>query len=51
MTAKSCNAKVETYSRVVGFFRPVQQWNLGKKKEFSDRKVFEITTALQSKPQ
>jgi hypothetical protein len=31
---------VETYSRVVGYFRPVQQWNKGKQEEFGDRKVF-----------
>lgn len=36
MTTK-CNAPTEVYSRVVGFFRPVQQWNRGKKEEFKDR--------------
>lgn len=30
----------ETYSRIVGYFRPVQNWNEGKKQEFKDRKVF-----------
>lgn len=33
---------VETYSRVVGYFRPVQQWNKGKKEEFYDRKIITI---------
>lgn len=28
---------VETYSRIVGFFRPVQSWNDGKKEEFKMR--------------
>lgn len=28
----------EVYSRVVGYFRPVHQWNKGKKEEFSLRK-------------
>jgi ribonucleoside-triphosphate reductase len=32
----------EVYSRVVGYLRPVNQWNLGKKQEFDDRKVFKI---------
>jgi len=32
----------EVYSRVVGYMRPVSQWNLGKQQEFSDRKVFKI---------
>jgi ribonucleoside-triphosphate reductase len=33
---------VETFSRVVGFYRPVQQWNEGKREEFGDRKEFEV---------
>ena len=37
-----CTGKVETFSRVCGFFRPVQQWNKGKKDEFRDRKEFVI---------
>jgi hypothetical protein len=28
----------ETYSRVVGYYRPVQQWNAGKQAEFMNRK-------------
>ena len=34
--------KCEIYSRVVGYMRPVKQWNLGKQQEFSDRKVFDM---------
>lgn len=30
--------ETEVYSRVVGYFRPVQNWNKGKKQEFSDRR-------------
>jgi hypothetical protein len=30
---------VECYSRVVGYFRPVKQWNNGKQEEFSQRKI------------
>ena len=37
-----CNAKTEVYSRVCGFFRPVQQWNKGKKEEFSERKEYDV---------
>lgn len=37
-----CGADCEVYSRVVGFIRPVQQWNKGKKQEFKDRKEFVI---------
>ena len=32
--------KTEVYSRVVGYIRPVQQWNKGKQEEYKDRKVF-----------
>jgi len=30
----------EVYSRVVGYLRPVGQWNLGKKEEYSERKEY-----------
>jgi ribonucleoside-triphosphate reductase len=32
--------KTEVYSRVVGYIRPVEQWNKGKQEEFKDRKPF-----------
>ena len=32
-----CHGKTEVYSRVCGFFRPVQQWNKGKKQEYKER--------------
>jgi len=32
----------EVYSRVVGYYRPVQSWNLGKQEEFKDRKEFVV---------
>ncbi|RME37965.1 MAG: hypothetical protein D6794_06105 [Deltaproteobacteria bacterium] len=38
--ATRCNARTEVYARVCGFFRPVQQWNRGKKEEFKDRTEF-----------
>jgi ribonucleoside-triphosphate reductase (formate) len=37
-----CNQDCEVYSRVVGYLRPVQQWNDGKKAEFDIRKTFKI---------
>jgi len=37
-----CKAKVEVYSRVVGYYRPVQQWNDGKREEFKQRKTFKL---------
>lgn len=37
-----CKAKTEVYSRVVGFYRPVSQWNNGKQEEFKERKTYNI---------
>jgi len=34
--------KCEVYSRVVGYIRPVSNWNEGKEAEFHERKMFEI---------
>lgn len=38
---EECGEKCEVYSRVVGFIRPVQQWNPGKLAEWSERVEFE----------
>ncbi|MFA5518209.1 MAG: anaerobic ribonucleoside-triphosphate reductase [Spirochaetota bacterium] len=40
MQKKNLKVPVEVYSRVVGYFRPVNQWNKGKQEEFSQRKEF-----------
>ena len=37
-----CNNECEVYSRVVGYLRPVKQWNKGKQEEFRIRKTFVI---------
>jgi len=37
--------KAQVWSRVVGFFRPVENWNLGKREEFKDRYTHRIQTA------
>ena len=36
----------EVYSRIVGYLRPVQNWNKGKKEEFKDREVFDVTKSI-----
>jgi len=36
-----CHARSEVYSRIVGYLRPVQQWNKGKQEEYGERKHFE----------
>ena len=35
----------EQYSRVVGYLRPVSQWNNGKREEFRERKTYKIKEA------
>lgn len=32
----------EVYSRVVGFFRPVKDWNKGKQEEYKERMLFDV---------
>ena len=43
-----CDKKTEVYSRVCGFFRPVAQWNIGKKAEYNDRKTYKVTSSMGS---
>lgn len=35
-----CGRKTEIFSRVCGYFRPTEHWNIGKKEEFKDRKEY-----------
>lgn len=41
-TCPDCGEECEVYSRIVGYIRPVKQWNKGKKAEFKNRKTFNI---------
>ena len=41
-----CGKKTETYSRITGYYRPVQNWNDGKAQEFKDRKLYDIKTSV-----
>ena len=40
-----CGAKTEVYSRITGYYRPVQNWNDGKSQEYKDRTVYNIETS------
>ena len=44
-----CGRTTEVYSRITGYYRPVQNWNDGKREEFKDRKVYNIETSDFSK--
>ena len=37
-----CGQKTEVYSRITGYYRPVQNWNEGKTEEFKERKEYDI---------
>ena len=39
-TCPACGEKTEVYSRITGYYRPVQNWNDGKSQEFKDRQVY-----------
>ena len=41
-TCPICGKTTEVYSRITGYYRPVQNWNDGKREEFKDRKVYNI---------
>ncbi len=41
-TCPECGEKTEVYSRITGYYRPVQNWNDGKTQEFKERKVYDI---------
>jgi len=38
-----CGKEAEVYSRIVGYLRPVKNWNLGKQAEYVERKVFKVS--------
>jgi len=48
-TKTGCLEEVEVYSRVVGYLRPVKQWNVGKKAEFSIRKTYQVEPLAEPK--
>ncbi len=43
-----CHEKTEVYSRITGYYRPVQDWNVGKAEEFRERKEYDIANSRLS---
>ena len=41
-TCPECGGQTEVYSRITGYYRPVQNWNDGKAQEFKDRTVYNL---------
>ncbi len=42
-TCPDCGEKTEVYSRITGYYRPVQNWNEGKAEEFKERKLYDLS--------
>ena len=45
-TCPQCGDATEVYSRITGYYRPVQNWNDGKAQEFKDRVVYDIANSV-----
>ena len=45
-TCPTCGKKTEVWSRITGYYRPVQNWNNGKSQEFKDRKEYVLGSAV-----
>ncbi|MFB0919876.1 MAG: ribonucleoside triphosphate reductase [Oscillospiraceae bacterium] len=45
-TCPDCGETTEVYSRITGYYRPVQNWNAGKSKEFKDRKLYDVVHSV-----
>ena len=44
-TCPECGGVTEVYSRITGYYRPVQNWNDGKAEEFKHRKLYDIANS------
>lgn len=46
-TCSYCGEKAEVYSRITGYYRPVQNWNEGKSQEYKNRKLYDVVHSRQ----
>ncbi len=44
-TCPDCGETTEVYSRITGYYRPVQNWNDGKSQEYKERKVYDVASS------
>lgn len=49
-TCPTCGKKAEVYSRITGYYRPVQNWNDGKAQEYKNRTVYDVLHSEMKKP-
>ena len=45
-TCPSCGSPAEVYSRITGYYRPVQNWNDGKREEYDERVEYDIANSV-----
>lgn len=50
-TCPHCNERTEVYSRITGYYRPVQNWNDGKLQEYANRITYEVEESSMKRPQ
>ena len=50
-TCPVCGGKAEVYSRITGYYRPVQNWNDGKAQEYKNRKLYDMEHSTLKKVQ
>lgn len=49
-TCPHCGEKTEVYSRITGYYRPVQNWNDGKLQEYANRTEYDIEHSVLKRP-
>ncbi|MBR2530599.1 MAG: ribonucleoside triphosphate reductase, partial [Lachnospiraceae bacterium] len=49
-TCPHCGCATEVYSRITGYYRPVQNWNDGKSQEYKNRVVYDIANSSMKRP-
>ncbi|MCH5339540.1 MAG: ribonucleoside triphosphate reductase, partial [Acetatifactor sp.] len=49
-TCPHCGAKTEVYSRITGYYRPVQNWNDGKLQEYANRTEYDVAHSVLKRP-
>lgn len=49
-TCPHCGCKTEVYSRITGYYRPVQNWNDGKLQEYANRTEYDVEKSVLKRP-
>ena len=49
-TCPHCGSKTEVYSRITGYYRPVQNWNDGKLQEYANRTEYDVENSVLKRP-